>query len=174
VEHGPGEPDDALPSPPPAPVTGSSDADAPIVVERGARYSLVVSEDAYEIWDARDPDDPVARFTGDEAGMDAAVRELERLEHPGRDRRSMVVRVLSVLFGLAIVLWVAFDVLGAIELRRQSNPSAVFAGQDPADTYERLQLYTTISSVALSLWIASFATLAFAWLAQRVEQPSPR
>jgi hypothetical protein len=174
VEHGPGEPEDTLPSFPASPPAGPPDVDAPIVVERGARYSLIVAEDAYEIWDARDPDDPVARFTGDEAGMDAAVQELERLEHPGRDRRSMLVRVLTVLFGLGIVVWVAFNVLMAIELRRQSNPSGVFAGQDPADTYERLGLYTTITSVALSLWIASFATLAFAWLAQRVEQSSPR
>jgi hypothetical protein len=164
VEHGPGEPDDALPGPP---------ADAPIVVERGARYSLTVAEDAYEIWDVRDPDDPVARFTGDEAGMDAAVRELERLEHPGRDRRSMLVRVLTVLFGLAIVAWVAFSVLGTIELRRQENYGTVIAGQDSTDILERLQLYQTLSSVAFTLWIASFATLAFAWLAQRVEQPSP-
>jgi len=151
---------------PPGPSNGPDD---PVVVKRDRRYSLTTGDHGYEIRDTRHPADPAATFTGDDAGMAAALQQFERLEHPGGARRTILVRVLTVTFGLGIVAWVIFSVLGTIEGYRQGGTLS-----DPALSYDRWRLYAAAASVGLNLWLASLVILVFWWIAPQVQRPPAR
>ena len=144
-------------------------SDDPLVVERGLRYLLTVGDDGYEIREVGDPAEPVATFTGDDEGMDAALQEFERLEHPGAERRATLIRVLTVTFGLGVAAWVIFSALGTIEGYRQGG-----AVSDPALSYDRWRLYLAGAAIGLDLWLASLVILVFWWIAPQVRRPPAR
>jgi hypothetical protein len=137
--------------------------DAPIEVERGRRYTLSVGDETYDIVDREAAGGPVASFSGDEAGMEAALREFGRLEGT-RNGPGVVLSVLPYIFGIAVVTWILTSALTTIEYARISTGDSILTDQPP----HWIAWVGAASTIAFTVWIAAAISLGVAYLLPRV------
>ena len=152
--------------PPEDPTEPSVDG-GPVEVERGRRYTLSVEDDTYNIWDDRAPDGPIASYSGDEAGMEAAVSEFERLERLHRGSAAAWLPALAIVFGVALVTWILGSAAGSLQYARETTGSVEFGGPTSGDWVVWIG---TASSIALNVWVGALFALGFTWLYGRVAQ----
>jgi len=127
------------------------------VVRTGHRYVVGVLDEAYALWDLSSPESPIERFSGDEAGLEAALSEFDDLERMVRGPLRWLLPVRMV-FLVSVITWAVsrgVETTWLYLLNRTSFtevPITAVAVQAVAD-------------IAFVAWVSSLATIASFWLA---------
>jgi hypothetical protein len=127
------------------------------VVRTGNRYVVGVHDEAYALWDLSSPESPIERFSGDEAGLDAALIEFDDLERMVRGPLRWLLPV-RIVFLVSIITWAVFRGVETTWLYLLNRTS--FTGVPIS-----LVAVQAVTDIAFVAWVSSLATIASFWLA---------
>lgn len=177
----------ALLLPPPVPPISPVPPPPPEISHRGRAYGIEMGPTFFAVWDLRDPGPPVATFSRDQMGWEAAwqrFRELERRDALPRWRDGAPWWVL-VHLAIAVAFWVGLvflEVLVLVVANRDTDQmsdastGAIFAALPPVIvgwfSFVQWRASSRARWLAL-LGILGTALLVSTWVAVAATPPRP-